>query len=116
MKLPLATAGLLLLAVACGSSHDLATSFARVATQMSRAQIEDILGKPERSDVAVLPREPFFGPQESLAGVLEPGASYEEWEYTDDETVYLVWFGGAAEQREGWTVIAKSSYPKDAVF
>ncbi|GBD98857.1 hypothetical protein BMS3Abin07_00885 [bacterium BMS3Abin07] len=60
---------------------------------MSRVQVKSILGDPEHSTVAVLPQPPFFGPQESLVNFLKPGTSFEEWQYADGETIYLIWFG-----------------------
>jgi len=107
----------LLLLLACASSPILSKEFAKVKTGMSRDQVRSILGDPKLSTVAVLPLVPFFGPQESLLHFLKPGASYEEWQYTDGETIYLVWFGGTEDEpQERWTVVTKFSYPKGVVF
>ncbi|HDL20503.1 MAG TPA: hypothetical protein ENH30_04405 [Nitrospirae bacterium] len=84
---------------------------------MSREQVRSILRNPDLSTVAVLPKSPFFGPQESLVHFLKPGTSFEEWQYTDGGTIYLVWFCGAKEEpRESWRVVTKFSYPKGVVF
>ena len=84
---------------------------------MSRAQVRSIMGDPQHFTVAVLPQPPFFGPQESLVQFLKPSASFEEWQYTDGETIYLIWFGSAEEEpQESWTAVTKFSYPKDVVF
>ena len=109
--------GPLLLLLACASSPILAQDFARVKSGMSREQVRSILGNPELSMVAALPRPPFFGPQESLVQYLKPGTSYEEWQYSDEENIYLVWFGGTVDElQETWTVVSKFSYPKGVVF
>ena len=107
----------LLLILGCATSHNYAQDFSGVKSGMSRAQVKSILGEPERSSVAALPQTPFFGPQESLVNILKPGTSFEEWQYTDRETIYLIWFGSTEEEpEERWTVVTKSSYPKGAVF
>jgi len=117
MKSPFKIIAPMLLLLACVSSPILAQDFAGVKSGMSREQVRDILGEPRLSTVKVLPKSPFFGPQESLAHFLNSGASFEEWQYTDTETIYLVWFGGAEEEpRESWTVVTKFSYPKGVVF
>ena len=101
----------------CASSQVFAQDFSGVKSGMSRAQVRGILGDPEHSTLAVLPRPPFFGPQESLVNFLKPGASYEEWQYTDGETIYLIWFGSAeGKPQESWTVVTKFSHPKGVVF
>jgi hypothetical protein len=117
MKSPFKIITLFLLVFTCASSQNLAQDFAGVKSGMSREQVRSILGDPGLSTVAVLPRQPFFGPQESLVQFLNPGASYEEWQYTDGETIYLIWFGDTEEgSQETWTVVTKFSYPKGAVF
>jgi hypothetical protein len=117
MKSPFKIIVPLLLLLSCGSSLILAQDFAGVKSGMSRKQVRNILGDPELATVAVLPQPPFFGPQESLVHFLKPGDAYEEWQYTDGETIYLVWFGGTKEEpQESWRVVTKFSYPKGAVF
>jgi len=119
MKLPLKITALLLLLLICSFSPVFAQDFAEVKDGMTREQVRIILGDPELSTVAAVPQSPFFGPQESLVHFLRPGAFYEEWRYTNRETIYLVWFAGAKdkeEPQESWRVITKFSYPKGAVF
>ena len=117
MKLPFKIIVPLLSLLACASSPILAQDFAGVKSAMSREQVRSILGDPGLSTVAVLPQPPFFGPQESLTHFLKPGASYEQWQYTDGKTIYLVWFGGTKEESQAsWRVVTKFSYPKGAVF
>jgi hypothetical protein len=107
----------LLLLLACASSRIFVQDFAGVKSGMSREQVRSILGEPEHLTRAVLPQSPFFGPQEALVHFLKPGASYEEWQYTDGETIYLIWFGSKQEEpQESWTVVTKFSYPKGVVF
>jgi len=67
----------------CTSSQILAQNFPAVKSGMSRKEVRSVLGSPELTTVAVLPKSPFFGPQESLATFLKAGASYAEWRYTD---------------------------------
>jgi hypothetical protein len=105
------------LVLACASSETFGQDFSEVKSGMSKAQVRSIMGNPEYFTMAVLPRPPFFGPQESLVKFLKPGASFEEWQYTDGETTYLIWFGSTEEEpQENWTVVTKFSYPKGAVF
>lgn len=101
----------------CTSSETFGQNFSEVKSGMSRSQVRSIMGTPEHVTVAVLPLQPFFGPQESLVKFLKPGASFEEWQYTDGETIYLIWFGSTEQEaQENWTVVTKISYPKGAVF
>jgi len=117
MKTPFKIIAPLLLLLACASTQSLAQEFAEVKSGMSREQVRSILGTPVLSTVAVLPQPPFFGPQESLVNFLKPGASFEEWQYTAGDTIYLVWFSGTDEEtQENWTVVTKFSHPKGVVF
>lgn len=107
----------LLLVMACVSPQILAQNFSGVKRGMSRVQVKILLGDPEDSTVAVLPQPPFFGPRESLINFLKPGVFFEEWQYTDGKTIYLIWFSSTEEEpRESWKVITKFSYPKGVVF
>ena len=105
------------LCLACVSTRTLAQNFSSIQTGMSRQNVKSIMGKPERADVGVVPQPPFFGPQEALLGVLKPGASFEEWQYTDAENIYLIWFGSINDEpQDNWRVVTKFGYPKGAVF
>ncbi|MEK6777098.1 MAG: hypothetical protein AABY87_09480 [bacterium] len=105
------------LCLACASSRTLEQSFSSIQDGMSRENVKGIMGKPERSDTGALPKRPFFGPQESLTQFLKPGDPYEEWQYSDRETIYLIWFGSVSHgPQEIWKVITKSSHPRGAVF
>jgi hypothetical protein len=117
MTLSIKNIVVVLLVTACASAQILAQNFSGVKSGMSRAQVKSLLGAPEDSTVAVLPKPSFFGPLESLVNFLKPGAHFEEWQYTDGDTIYLIWFGSAEEEpQESWKVITKLSYPKGAVF
>lgn len=108
---------LMSLVSACASSETPVKSFSEVKSGMSKTQVRNIMGNPELFTVTVLPQQPFFGPQESLVKFLKPGASFEEWQYTDEETIYLIWFSSTKkEPQENWTVVTKFSYSKGAVF
>jgi hypothetical protein len=64
-----------------------------------------------------LPDEPFFGPQESLTGLIPAGSIVDEWRYLENGQVQYVWFSGdTPENRNEWRVIALASYPEGAVF
>ena len=105
------------LSLACASTRTLEQNFSSIQTGMSRQNIKSIMGKPERADAGVVPQSPFFGPQEALLSVLKPGASFEEWQYTDAENIYLIWFGSINDEpQDKWGVVTKFGYPKGAVF
>ncbi len=92
-------------------------NFRVVENDMSRQDIEYILGEPEKVIHEIVPEQPFYGPQEILISVLKPSDPYEEWIYTDNEKIYLVWFGSSSdESKDKWKVVATFSYPKDVVF
>lgn len=84
------------------------------------ASKEDViasLGEPLRTQEFILPAEPFFGPQEGLAALLPPGTVVEEWVYERGEEDLYIWFAGEEGQaQEDWRVVAKGSYPRDAVY
>jgi hypothetical protein len=82
---------------------------------MSRADVTNLLGRPDAVNAGTLPEGPFFGPQESLTAVLPPGADYEEWIYPVGEDDCYVWFAGEGA-RENWRVVLTAAYPRDAVF
>jgi len=89
----------------------------QVMTGMSREQVTTLLGKPSKKQVAILPKPPFWGPQESLVNIISPGSEYEEWEYEVNNRTYLIFFGSVATRPEtDWKVIDKTSFPKGAVF
>jgi len=106
----------LLLAVGC-SQHSFDARFAAVRPGDSQSQVEASLGKSLSRTEETLPSTPLFGPAEGLAGVLEPGASYESWLYRSDRQDYLVFFAGKpGSRKDEWRVVGKERYPTGAVF
>jgi hypothetical protein len=91
--------------------------FSAIEPGASREAVESQLGPPDARQELTLPSEPFFGPGEGLAAILEPGAPYEEWIYRRAEIDYYVWFSAPPGDPAGaWGVVLAASYPADAVF
>jgi hypothetical protein len=91
--------------------------FSAIESGASRGEVETQLGPPDARQELTLPSEPFFGPGEGLAAILEPGAPYEEWVYRRAEIGYYVWFSAPPGDPAGtWGVVLAASYPADAVF
>ncbi|HZT83744.1 MAG TPA: hypothetical protein VFA26_26170 [Gemmataceae bacterium] len=87
-------------------------SFARVANGQSRDDVLGILGEPGAARLMTAPTTDlsYSGPHEPLRALLN-GRQFEEWEYADGDTVYLVWFGTLQnEPQDDWKVIGKKSY------
>lgn len=83
----------------------------------SRAEVRAELGEPQRMQEFILPEAPFFGPQESLTGLVPPGATVEEWVYLQGEEEWYIWFTGPEGQnREAWQVVETGRYPVGAVY
>jgi hypothetical protein len=92
-------------------------TFSQVEPGATRAEVEALLGAPDERQEMLLPEGPFWGPQEALSAILEPGAPFEEWVYHRDEYDYYVWFAAPADEPgEDWQVIQTASYPAGAVF
>lgn len=90
----------------------------RVEPGQSRAGVEAILGPPDNVSDFMLPDEPFYGPQEGLASVVDPGTVTEQWRYETSESVVYIWFAGTGAEapRESWTVVDMATYPAGVVF
>lgn len=102
------------LVAGCASSAPPSTT---VEQGSSRAEVRAALGEPDQIQEFVLPDQPFFGPQESLADILPSGTAVEEWAYKSGEEVLLVWFAAdPGERREDWRVVETGSYPAGAVY
>jgi len=83
----------------------------------SKADVIASLGEPDQIQEFVLPDEPFFGPQEGLASLLLAGTIVEEWIFERGDELLYIWFAGEdGAAPEGWRVVAKGSYPRDAVY
>ena len=99
----------LLLFLAGISCQTFAQDFSAVATGMNRAEVKNIMGKPDEISVTMLPLSKFTGPQEPLLHRLQPGDAYEEWRYITDSKIYLVWFASPEiKPRNSWKVISKT--------
>jgi hypothetical protein len=89
----------------------------QVEAGLSKAEVIQILGEPNEMSEFSLPDEPFFGPQESLTGLIPAGSIVDEWRYIENGQVQYIWFSGESlENRSEWRVIALASYPEGAVF
>ena len=96
---------------------DLADSFILMEPGASRTQIITCLLDPIETQTFVLPAEPFFGPGEGLASLLEPGTPVEEWIFQDEDNNYYIWFASDPGEQEGdWRLVDKASYPIGVVF
>ena len=83
----------------------------------SKGEVIASLGEPDQTQDFMLPDEPFFGPQESLANLVPAGAVIEEWVYEIGDEVLYVWFTGEVDElREDWLVLVTAKYPKDAIY
>ena len=106
---------LVLLAVASCSSTS--SSSDEVEIGFSREGVIEVMGEPATIQDFILPDQPFFGPQESLANILPPGTVVEEWIYELDEEVMYVWFASDSDiPRDEWLVIETGLYPAGVVF
>jgi hypothetical protein len=88
-----------------------------INTGSLRAEVRALMGEPVRVQEFILPESPFFGPQESLTGLLPAGTPVEEWVYAVDEMELYVWFAvedGQAEDQ--WRVVEMARYPAGAVY
>lgn len=84
---------------------------------LSRDEIRRLLGEPDANRDLTLTGDPFFGPQERLAGLVPPGSTVEEWQYEwGQERLYVWFYGGEASSRTDWTVILSAKVPRDAVY
>lgn len=107
-------AGIILLVV-------MLTSCANPPSEITQGSSKDdvitLYGKPDRTQVFLLPEEPFFGPQESLINFVPSGTTIEEWVYEIGNEELYVWFTGKGdESQEDWLVLDFGSYPKGAVY
>lgn len=64
-----------------------------------------------------MPEGPFFGPQEVLLELAEPGRAILEWVYEQGEAVLYIWFSGdPGRPTTSFRVIEFATFPNDAVF
>ena len=64
-----------------------------------------------------MPDGAFFGPQETLSGLVPAGSLIEEWRYELNDEVRYVWFyGDLAAGKDARRLIATTTVPKDAIY
>ena len=64
------------------------SKFSELKKGTSKQKVTNILGEPDFKEEAIMIGGMFWGPQEALSPVLEPGAIYHEWRYEKDGQVY----------------------------
>jgi hypothetical protein len=80
-------------------------------------KVSRLLGEPTRTQNFLLPEAPFFGPQESLTGLIPAGTPVEEWVYVQAGEELYVWFRCDQGELEGKCSLVKSArYPVGAVY
>jgi hypothetical protein len=83
----------------------------------SPERVLSIMGEPTRTQDFLLPEAPFFGPQESLTGLIPAGALVKEWVYVQGDEETYVWFHcDQGEVGEDCSLIKTASYPVGAVY
>jgi hypothetical protein len=110
-------AGIFIIAVVLAGCSPTSSVPSEVGKDSSKEDVIASFGKPDQTQDFILPDEPFFGPQESLANLVPAGTVIEEWRYEIGDEVLYVWFTGENDDlREDWLVLATARYPKDAVY
>jgi hypothetical protein len=105
------------MAVLLGACHARDGGSVAVDTGSMRADVRARWGEPERVREFKLPEGHFFGPQESLTGLIPAGTLVEEWVYRAGKEEMYVWFAGAeGEAKDQWRVIETGRYPAGAVY
>jgi hypothetical protein len=100
--------------VDCSQTED---QSAKIQKGFTREDVKSKFGNPDEVNEFELPKVPFYGPQEGLVNLLDPGTLVEEWIYLLGEEVLFVWFAGEADQPIGsWSVIETATYPEGAVY
>jgi hypothetical protein len=83
----------------------------------SQPDVIAILGQPDRVQEFDFPDGPFFGPQEALISLVDPGTLVLEWVYEQGDDDHYIWFsGGPGWPTSSFRVIAFEVVPADAVF
>ena len=109
MRFGLLVASLIMVAACAGGGPALA----QPRLGMTEAELIGAMGQPQAQQIFSMPAPPFFGPQEALTGVVEPGTKVTEWQYERDEQVLYVWFVATAE---GNRVVGFFKAPAGAVY
>lgn len=113
---PLGLLLLLALLLSLSGCRPAAPDINEVAPGQSRSQVRELAGEPERTRTDELPPGAFFGPQEALSPLLDPGDPYEEWVYVEGDTEFYVWFAGSPDDPASWRVVQTASSPVGAVY
>ena len=104
----------ILIVIAAGCSNDASR---QIQIGQTRDEVIAAVGEPDEIMEFTVPNEPYFGPQEGLAGILASGTLVEEWRYVAEEEVTYVWFAAkSSEPHEQWKVIGTATYPANAVY
>lgn len=85
----------------------------------TREDLARSLGLPDKKLAATFPTGPFWGPQEKLASKLSPGQAYEEWQYRQGKSTWLIWFAspkGASTQTNRWKAVATGIHREGTVY
>jgi hypothetical protein len=83
----------------------------------SPENVLSLMGEPTRTRDFPLPEVPFFGPQESLTGLIPAGTLVKEWVYVQGDEELYVWFRCDKGDLEGECSLVKSAcYPVGAVY
>jgi hypothetical protein len=102
------------LGIAAGCSSNVPR---QIEIGQTRQEVITAAGKPDAIAEFTIPDEPFFGPQEGLASLLDAGTIVEEWRYNSEGEVTYVWFATKSSiPRKQWTVVNTATMPADAVY
>jgi len=113
---PIVRLPLFLLIVLAACSQQTITSD-RIEVGLSQSDVKSILGEPSKVQEFAMPEGPFFGPQEVLLELAEPGRAILEWVYEQGEAVLYIWFSGdPGRPTTSFRVIEFATFPNDAVF
>lgn len=114
---PLLISTLLTISVFLASCSNLPGQRFEIEVGQSREIVIEQLGQPDEINEFVMLDQPFYGPQESLVGILSPGIVVEEWMYHHRDEILYIWFAGeAGQQKDSWKVVETATYPEGAVY
>lgn len=90
----------------------------KIEIGLSLADVKAILGVPGMVQEFKMPDQPlFFGPQEDLYKLSDPGTLILEWVYERGEEVLYVWFSrDPGRPTMNFRVIEFTTAPKDAIY
>jgi hypothetical protein len=83
----------------------------------SPENVLSLMGEPDRTRDFPMPEVPFFGPQESLTGLIPAGNPVKEWVYVLGEQELYVWFRCDQGHPEAdCSLVNSARYPVGAVY